>query len=281
VTCSREIRFRLAALAAAALLAAIPFLPLPGTVRWPLFGALALAGLWLSLRVAWWWPRVPANLPVFLMLHSVSDTVVDAECPNNTLRPAELDTLIGDLLAAGYVFQTVPEAVDAPARRSVVLTFDDGWADNYTDLFPILRRRNVKATCFITNRGDRDPAFLTPGQIREMAASGLVAFGGHTAEHDVLDILSDSEAEASIRANRDWLAGILGAPPDCFAYPKGRHTDATIAILKRCGYRCAVTMRKKMRPVAEDPFRIRRQIIPRGHTPCQLYLLATRGKCRV
>lgn len=255
------------------------FSPVTGGI---LAAALLVPCLWFSLKRPWWLPRVSAELPVFLMLHSVSETVVDPVCPNNTLHPAELERLIADLLRSGYTFQTAIDAIRNPEKRSVVLTFDDGLIDNYTVLFPILKKFNVPATLFITNRGDADPDnFLTRDHIREMSASGLIEFGGHTANHAVLNSVPPEAAHREIQENFTWLSEQLDISPACFAYPCGGYTAETIEILKTVGYSYAFTMHKKMRPVDADPYQIHRQILPRGKTPLEAYLIATRGKSRI
>ena len=253
-------------------------LPMPACAL--VMGAIGAAVLGFSAAVAWWRPRTPAKVPLVLMLHAVNEQVVDPICPNNTVRPGELCRLLANLRKAGYTFQTLSEAADKPARRSVVLTFDDGYADNYTELFPILQAFKVKATCFVTNRGETDPAFLTPAQIREMAASGLVEFGGHTAHHQRLDEVPLAEAEREIAENRAWLERLLGQAPRAFAYPCGGYTAQAVEAVSRAGYTLAATMHKKLRPLATEPLLIGRRIVPRGLRPWQAYLLATRGRFR-
>ena len=231
-------------------------------------------------RCTWWWPRWPDGVPSFLMLHSVSKDVVDPCCPNNTIRPGELDALIAKLLKGGYRFRKFCEAAADPGRRDVVLTFDDGYADNFTELMPILKRHGVPATCFVTSRFG-DPRFLSKAQLREIDASGLVEIGGHTSDHCVLTSVSLAEAQRQIRDNKQDLEEILGHPIVSFAYPCGGENDVIVEAVRKAGYRFAAAMMKKMRPVETDPYRIHRQIIPRGMKTWQSYLLATRGKCRI
>ncbi len=241
----------------------------------------AICGLVYGLcRCTWWWPRWPKGVPSFLMLHSVSDDVVDETCPNNTIRPHELDALIARLLCAGYRFRTFRDAASDPGPRDVVLTFDDGYVDNYTDLFPILRRHGVPATCFVTSRFE-DPRFLSREQLREMDASGFVEIGGHTSGHCVLTSVGSDEVRRQIEDNKRDLESVLGHPIDSFAYPCGGEDDGIVAAVKTAGYKFAAAMVKKMRPVSVDPYRIHRQIIPRGMKTWQAYLLATRGKYKV
>ena len=176
--------------------------------------------------------------------------MVDASCPNNTIRPRELEALIVRLLKGGYRFRTFTDAASDPGPRDVVLTFDDGYVDNYVELLPILRRQNVPATCFVTSRFD-DPRFLSREQLREMDASGLVEIGGHTSGHCVLTSVDIAEAREQIRANKRDLEAALGHPIASFAYPCGGENDDIVSEVVAAGYRFAAAMVKKMRPVED------------------------------
>ncbi|MBO7181850.1 MAG: hypothetical protein J6V91_03575, partial [Kiritimatiellae bacterium] len=103
---SWEKRFTIGIIAWVIALAVVCHLPLLPLVKYALFSVLVAGGIGVSLQRTWWRPRVPAKLPIFLMLHAVSDEVIDDSCANNTIRPSELERLIIDLKAAGYVFQT-------------------------------------------------------------------------------------------------------------------------------------------------------------------------------
>ena len=267
------------------------------------FFLLAL-GVWLWVRVGGWigpatvlaalavgtalfWARFPfllprksAKCPVVLMLHAVGDTVADSRAPNNTVRPDELSRLIADLLDAGYAIQPLCEAMDPRTRkrRSLVLTFDDGWADNYSDLFPILRHYDIAATFFLTDqRGGR---FLTDAQIKEMLTAGVMEVGGHTSHHVRLAQACDATtARQEIEENKRALERLTGRPIVSFAYPFGDFSEREEALVHDAGYRFAVTMHKKARRL--ELLRIPRQIIPRGVGRMGAYLLATRGKHRL
>ena len=230
------------------------------------------------------------------MLHSVNDEVTDPCCPNNTIRPDELRDLILALRKDGYTFKTFRDAAEHGNRWTMCLTFDDGYADNYSALFPLLMELDCPATCFVTNRGDpgfpkerwstEDPippnaAFLTADMMREMDASGLVEFGGHTAGHTTLTKVSLDEARREIADNKRWIEDVLGRKIVSFCYPRGGENDAIAELVKAADYKCAAVMEKKMRPVDTDHYRIHRQIIPRGMETWKSVLLATRGKWKI
>ena len=232
--------------------------------------------LWRNL---WWWPRW--KVPSFLMLHSVGDDVTDESCPNNTIRPREVRDLIVALRKDGYTFKTFKDAIETGDRWTMCLTFDDGFVDNYTLLFPILKELDVPATLFVTSRGKSDNGFLSPDMIREMDASGLVELGGHTSGHTMLTEVSLEEAKREIDENKAWIEAIIGHPIISFAYPRGGENDDIVELVKGAGYRYGAAMVKKMRPVETDLFRVHRQIIPRGMPTWKSVLLATRGKWKL
>ena len=226
---------------------------------------LIVLAIYALCKCTWWWPRWPRGVPLFLMLHSVSDNVVDASCPNNTIRPRELEALIVRLLKGGYRFRTFTDAASDPGPRDVVLTFDDGYVDNYVELLPILRRQNVPATCFVTSRFD-DPRFLSCEQLREMDASGLVEIGGHTSGHCVLTSVDLAEAREQIR-------GILRR--------RASRSERTSATSKRssgtrlprspilAGERTTTSCRKSSRRATVSPPRWSRRCVLWGQTPTE------------
>ena len=248
----------------------------------------------LPWRNLWWWPRW--KVPSFLMLHSVGDDVIDPFCPNNTIRPQELRSLVCALRKEGYVFKTFKDAAETGDRWTMCLTFDDGYADGYEVLFPMLKEMECPATLFVTNRGDptfpkarwsqEDPIppgsrFLSAEMLREMSASGLVEIGGHSAGHATLTKIPLDEARREIEDNKCWIEEATGCPAMSFSYPRGGENEGIVELVRAAGYRYAAAMRKKMRPVALDPYRIHRQIIPRGMETWKGVLLATRGKWKL
>jgi peptidoglycan/xylan/chitin deacetylase (PgdA/CDA1 family) len=107
--------------------------------------------------------------------------------------------------------------------RAIVLTFDDGYIDNYLYAFPILKKYGIPATVFLIAGDIGKPDKLNLDQIRQMQDSGLITFGSHSMTHPFLEcITSAPELVKEIRGSKKTLEGILGRPVMTFSYPCGR-----------------------------------------------------------
>lgn len=125
--------------------------------------------------------------------------------------------------------------------RTIALTFDDGYKDNYTYAFPILKKYNFPATVFIIVSEVGSPDRLSWEEIKEMQDSGLITFGSHTFTHPFLDNLkSTQDLKREIFGSKIALEEKLGKPVEIFSYPIGRFNAQVIQEVKDAGYQVAV-----------------------------------------
>jgi peptidoglycan/xylan/chitin deacetylase (PgdA/CDA1 family) len=144
--------------------------------------------------------------------------------------------------------------------KTVALTFDDGYADNYSTAYPILRQLGLPATIFIATDFIDRPGYLSWEQIREMEKSGLVESQPHTASHPKLPNLLPEEAEREIASSQRVLEEGLGRNCSLFAYPKGRFSRPIIEMVKR-RFGAAVTVQSGFVGTKDDLYLLPRQAI--------------------
>ena len=245
--------------------------------------AVLVAGVAFTLtRFNFWRRPRPPFLPRSLMFHATDTKPWPGMRAGLNVNPALLEFMIGYLKKKGYVFVTADELLtfDKPVRH-VCMTFDDGFEDNYTYLFPLLKKYQVKATVFAAQRSVFEgKPMLTPAQIKKMSDSGLVEFGGHTLNHIKLTTVPEDVAEEEIRAGKTYLESITGKPCTSFCYPFGQFTDRDIALLKKYGFKCSFTCEKGIHRIT-DPYRIHRLSAHGRLKPWQFPLVLSRGKYKV
>ena len=124
-------------------------------------------------------------------------------------------------------------------KKSVVLTFDDGYEDNYTAMFPVLKEYNFKATIFvITSLIDVHSNMLTSKELLEMEKYG-VDVESHTVHHENLRMLSKDKQLKTLTQSKAYLEKTLNKQINFFAYPNGEYNQSAIEALEETGYKMA------------------------------------------
>ena len=144
-----------------------------------------------------------------------------------------------------YFVRDIPDILDRKipyeASKSAILTFDDGYEDFYNDALPLLKKYNIKATFFVVNDFVGRRGFVTPGEIRQIIASGLVEIGAHTLDHVYLKLIPKSVAKKQIEESKKGLESDYGIHIKSFAYPYGAFDQQTIDLVKEASFSAAVT----------------------------------------
>lgn len=154
-------------------------------------------------------------------------------------------------------------------KKYVILTFDDGYEDNYTLLFPMLKKFNFKAVIFmVTGKKENTWDYLDEGrtfplleraQILEMNKYGI-EFGAHTMNHVDLTKVEVSEAKREIEGSREALEQLLGKKVSAFAYPYGSVNETVKELVKKAGFKYGISTVVGPLAIHEDIFNIRRII---------------------
>ena len=230
----------------------------------------------------------PMNRIPVLMYHHIAPHPGDTV----TVTPEVFAAQMRNLVAEGYRFLSADELVGhvsgiAPVQeRSVAITFDDGWLDNYRNAYPLLVELGIRATVFIITArtaaaslrrrgstvqppvheeakrlimaGHAERVVLDWETIRAMKAGGLVDFYSHTVSHRRCADLSPEELHFELTASKQVLEQELGSPCLYLCWPYGSFSETAVQAAREAGYRALFTTVDGFCADASDPLLIRR-----------------------
>jgi peptidoglycan/xylan/chitin deacetylase (PgdA/CDA1 family) len=191
-----------------------------------------------------------ARIPILMFHHiAVPAPGTDAVGVDLTVPPQVFEAEIKFLFDRGFhtihltdVANYLLEGESLPPKP-IVITFDDGYDDNYINAFPTLKDFGFVGTFFIiSDRPDGSvPGYMTWGQIGEMAANGM-EIGSHSRDHRYnLGQISSAAQWAEIKPSYDAIIKHFPNQPPIFAYPSGSYNATTLGFLRQLGYVAAVT----------------------------------------
>jgi peptidoglycan/xylan/chitin deacetylase (PgdA/CDA1 family) len=174
--------------------------------------------------------------------------------PGDTIRkslnvtPLVFEQQLYNLKTSGwenYFVKDIPDILTGKVNyssQSAVLSFDDGYEDFYTNVFPLLKKYHIRATLYIVNHFIGRKGFLNAKQIKEMIASNLVEIGSHTLDHANIKYAEKSVVEHQIIESKKELEDQFGIEVKTFAYPFGGFNQQTIDIVKEASFSAAVSV---------------------------------------
>lgn len=195
-------------------------------------------------------------LPI-LMYHRVVGRV-DAPDPYRLcVTAAEFESQMKYLHDRRFQVISVEDVANATANgewpwaKPAVITFDDGYMDNYMWAFPILKEYGFTASIMLvtsniggTNEWGQDSdteasPLLGTAEIHEMARNGIT-YGSHTLTHRALTELDDNEAWKEIVESKSALEALTGTEINTFCYPYGYSTPRLHEMVRQAGYSAAI-----------------------------------------
>ena len=207
-----------------------------------------------------------------LMYHHIAPPPPAARIKGMYVTPRQLDWHIRWLKGKGFRFTTLRQLSEpaTDARPRVILTFDDGYRNNYDAAFPILRKHGVPAVIFPVvgalgkdavvwpEASEKTPAaMLSADQIREMAAAG-VEFGSHLLHHARLTGMTPAQQREELEVSKSRLEFLLQQPVHSIAYPFGAFDAGILDRARQAGYRYGVITDPGLITAADDPLALKR-----------------------
>lgn len=227
--------------------------------KWLYFTGLSWLGRQLLLK----------NGQLILMFHGVSKFKYD-NIPNDLQPHIDIKQFENILRWVSKRFRIIsPGDYGEPDVSGALLTFDDGFNNNYTNILPLLQKYNIPGLFFITTQHCENPSDWLPfirdkiekyqiddiavndeyksdyfdgiseSNLKEMVNNPLVTIGCHSHTHPLLSELSEFEIEKEIKESKDYLERITGKQVDYFAYPSGDYNRLVIEKVKKFGFKMA------------------------------------------
>ncbi len=142
-------------------------------------------------------------------------------------------------------------------RRSVAITFDDGYEETCQVAGPLLKRFGFSATVFVTPAEVGLPGFVTWGQLTAMASDGFL-IGSHTMSHSYLPLVREDRLREELVGSKRIIEERIGKPVRFLSYPIGGFTPQAQAIAREAGYLAACTTNRASPVGWIDRFALRR-----------------------
>jgi peptidoglycan/xylan/chitin deacetylase (PgdA/CDA1 family) len=215
------------------------------------------------------------------MYHSISDHAA-TKFRQFTVSPALFADHVAYLHQQTYTPLTVNQFVHALSHgssahaalpeRPVLLTFDDGFADFFTDALPVLKQYNFTATLYVATafvngtslwlqrEGEMKRHMVTWEQLAEISALGIEC-GSHGHRHLQLDTLPPRAVQQEIVQSKRLLEQHLGRSVASFAYPFGYYTARVRQQVQEAGYTSACAVKHALSSEKTDPFALARLMV--------------------
>jgi len=212
-----------------------------------------------SLKYVWWYPREDLKKTRIMMYHMISKQLPKTKKSGLRVSPEMFERHLKYFSDNNWSFIKMSELLEHDTQEKVVaITFDDGYEDNYSEAFPLLKKYNACATLYLVidrhqndwsakknpkhNKGDlAKKSKLSDEQVQEMVTSGIFELGGHTYSHPFLPNLSAEDKKHEMISSKSFLETKFNTNISSFAYPFGIYSSADVDIIKASNFISAVT----------------------------------------
>lgn len=204
----------------------------------------------------------PEGFPI-LEYHQVTDAPLDPDFEIYNVPPADFAAQLDYLQAEGYTTITLKDFMYAVKgyrtlpEKPIVLTFDDGYADNYKVMLPILEAHGMTAVIYVITNELGQKNYLKLDELKDLQKRGI-EIGSHTADHLPLTTLDNEILRRQIRESKIYLEW-SGLEPICsLSYPNGAFNAEIEQILREENYLAAVTGDAGLNTLETNPYELYR-----------------------
>jgi len=205
-------------------------------------------------------------IPVLMYHHiAVAGPGADAIRRDLSVSPANFEAQLRYLVEHGYEPITLESLImhlqvgHSLPPKPVVLTFDDGFKDHYTNAYPLLKRYGFTGTFFVVSGfvDEGRPGHMSWSEIELLHANGM-EIGSHTYTHPSLAGKSFDYIVWQVLGSKEAIEARTQEPVRLFSYPSGQYDQQVVDVLRSAGYWGAVTVEAGSLQSSERPFELKR-----------------------
>ena len=220
---------------------------------------------------------------IILMYHNIAVPPKKTRFPGLYVSPRMFRFQMWYLKAAGFRVVTLKEILsfvrgDTADERIAAVTFDDGYQDFCDNAFPVLKAYGYPSTVFLVSdligkenvwdykKGQAQRKLIEWQDVMKLKGEG-VTFGSHSKTHPFLSGLSKEDITDEIKNSKSFFEERLQLPVDFFCYPYGDYDRRVMDVVKDAGYKGALTTKRGLVRVNDNPFELRRSLIRKTTHP--------------
>jgi len=239
---------------------------------------IILLGVLVFVGLGFLWTREQYVVPV-IMYHRIDDGAVLSKL---SVSPESFKRQMSFLERRNYNvvrLEDLPDLIKGGKLpyKTIAITFDDGYENNYTNAYPVLKELDLAATIFISPGLIGRDGYLSWDQIIEMSETGIISIGSHTMTHAYLPDLAEQGLNTEIFDSKRAIESHIRKEITSFSYPLGGFNEYIKDKVKKAGYTIAVATNPGRAYPKHDIFAMKRVRISRTSDNLLVFWIETSG----
>ncbi|MFC1621609.1 polysaccharide deacetylase family protein [Candidatus Omnitrophota bacterium] len=239
---------------------------------------ITLVAVFIFIVAGFLWAREQYVVPI-IMYHRVDDR---ASVSKLSVCPDSFRKQIAFLKRHNYNVVKLEELAELIKTKeipykTIAITFDDGYENNYTCAYPVLKEFGLPATIFITPALIGYEGYLTWDQVIEMSESGVISIGSHAMTHAYLPGLAEQKLNIEVVDSKRAIESHTRKEVFSFSYPVGAFDDNARERVRKAGYGIGVTTNPGKDYPPHDLFAMKRVRISRTSDSMLVFWIETSG----
>lgn len=214
-----------------------------------------------------------------LMYHNIDENALVSKL---SVSPQSFRAQMDFLKRYNYNVVSLEELADLMREsripyKTIAITFDDGYENNYTNAYPVLKELGLEASIFINPALIGKDGYATWDEIIDMAESGVISIGSHSMTHAYLPDLPQQKLDMEIFDSKRSIESHIRKTVSAFSYPAGGFNGYVRDRVIKAGYKIAFATNPGEKYPKHDLFAMKRIRISRTSDNLFVFWMETSG----